>query len=255
MDIKSMGTMLQIQALQTLGSTQSNPLQADSSSSYFSSMIQEMMQNYSQGNMFGGVQSMAEANQAPTTYLDALRYQGDTTLPPSMMGMLNSSAMQNNPQVAQILQSLSTPSPTTDFSQVMGSATFTGALEGANKYAAIIKKASTTYGVPEKLIAAIMKQESNFNPNVVSYAGAQGLMQLMPGTARHVGVTNPFDHEQNIMGATKYISQMLKQHGNDPTIALAAYNAGPGNVAKYGGIPPFKETQNYVKNVLGYYRA
>lgn len=252
MDIKSMSTLLQIQALQTLGSTQSNPLQADSSSSFFSSMIQDMMKDYSQNNMFGGVQSLAPSAQQ-TTYLDALRYQGDTKLPSAMMSMLNSSAVQNNPSVAQALQKLTASS--TDFSQVMGSTTFTGALAGANQFAPIIKKAANTYGVPEKLIAAIMKQESNFNPTVVSHAGAQGLMQLMPGTARYVGVTNPFDNEQNIMGATKYISQMLKQHGNNPTMALAAYNAGPGNVAKYGGIPPFKETQNYVKKVLGYYQA
>lgn len=248
MDIKAMTTLLQIQALQTLGSTQSNPLQTNNTS-LFSSMIEEMMQSYSKNNMFGGVKSAAEQGDTPTSYIEALRYQGDTKLPASMLSLLNTPSLAT-PQMAQALAV-----PTTDFTQVAGSSSFTGALAGATPYANIIKKAANTYGVPEKLIAAIMKQESNFNPNVVSYAGAQGLMQLMPGTARYLGVTKPFDAEQNIMGATKYISQMLKQHGNNTQLALAAYNAGPGNVAKYGGIPPFKETQNYVKNVMNYYKA
>ncbi|MGN7942859.1 phage tail tape measure protein [Metabacillus sp. 22489] len=118
------------------------------------------------------------------------------------------------------------------------------------KYASYINQAATKYGVNPFLIAAIIQQESGFNPKAVSPAGARGLMQLMPGTARDLGVSNSFDPFQNIMGGTKYIAQQLKTFGNDIQKALAAYNAGPGNVRKYGGIPPFRETQNYVNKVL-----
>ncbi len=99
----------------------------------------------------------------------------------------------------------------------------------------------------------MIKQESNFNSSVVSHAGAQGLMQLMPKTAQYLGVTNAFDPEQNIMAGAKYLRQLLDKFDNDPTLALAAYNAGASRVTKYGGIPPFKETQNYVKKVMNYY--
>ncbi len=117
----------------------------------------------------------------------------------------------------------------------------------------IFEAASRKYNVPVNLLKAVAKAESNFNPQARSAAGAQGIMQLMPATARSLGVTNPFDAEQNIMGGAKYLSQMLRKFGGNTQLALAAYNAGPGNVAKYGGIPPFKETHKYVSRVMGYY--
>ena len=113
----------------------------------------------------------------------------------------------------------------------------------------IYTEASQTYGVSEELLKAMTKQESSFRTNATSRSGAQGLMQLMPATARSLGVTDSYDPYQNIMGGTKYISQMLQEYNGDISLALAAYNAGSNNVAKYGGIPPFKETQNYVVKV------
>ncbi|WP_411730477.1 lytic transglycosylase domain-containing protein [Peribacillus sp. CSMR9] len=123
--------------------------------------------------------------------------------------------------------------------------------EAVTNYDQIISQAASLYNLPEKLIKSVIKQESNFNPEATSYAGATGLMQLMPATARSMGVDDATDPEQNIMGGSKYLSQMMARYDRDIQVALAAYNAGPGNVDKYNGIPPFKETQNYVQKVYG----
>lgn len=136
-----------------------------------------------------------------------------------------------------------------------GNASYSGG--GTNysgKYASTIKKYAKQYGVSPALIAGIIQQESRWNPNARSPVGAGGLMQLMPATARGLGVKNVFDPEQNIRGGTKYIAQMLKTNRGNIRLALASYNAGYGNVLKYGGIPPFAETQGYVRKVMANYQ-
>jgi soluble lytic murein transglycosylase-like protein len=116
-------------------------------------------------------------------------------------------------------------------------------------YRAEIAAAALEFGVEESLIRAVVHAESAFNPNALSNKGAQGLMQLMPGTADDMGVDNPFDATQNIRGGAQYLAYLLKNFQGDERKAIAAYNAGPGNVQKYGGVPPFDETRVYLTRV------
>lgn len=128
-----------------------------------------------------------------------------------------------------------------------------GKLKCKDEYNAYFLAASKEYGVDAKLLKAICYTESSFNPNSTSSVGAMGLMQLMPSTAKYLGVEDAYDPQQNIMGGAKYIAHLIKKYDGDIETALSAYNTGPGNVAKYGGIPSY--TRKYVNKVMGLYQG
>jgi soluble lytic murein transglycosylase-like protein len=158
------------------------------------------------------------------------------------------------PAVTRTATTPTTPTTATTAPSNSFAATLTNALTstaaGDGRYASEIQSAASKYGVDPALIRAVVEQESGFDPNAQSPAGAAGLMQLMPGTAAGLGVTNPFDPAQAIDGGTRYLRDQLDAFGGDVSLALAAYNAGPGAVKRYGGVPPYAETQRYVQNIL-----
>jgi soluble lytic murein transglycosylase-like protein len=116
-------------------------------------------------------------------------------------------------------------------------------------YEDIIQEAAAEYDVDPELIRAVMQAESAFHPYAVSRAGAEGLMQLMPELSDEMGVSDAFDPRENIRGGVRYLKRLLDYHRGDLDLALASYNAGPGNVERYGGVPPFRETRNYVRTI------
>jgi len=156
----------------------------------------------------------------------------------------NSSKVNGSLEVNNLMDSSSVTIPSNDVKQEH---TLMSQIEEA------IDDAAYKYKVPAPLIKAMIRQESNFDPNCTSTVGAVGLMQLMPDTAVGLGISNPFDIRQNIDGGTKYIKQLLTRFNSDFSLAIAAYNAGPSTVKKFGGVPPFKETQNHVRKVMKYY--
>lgn len=148
----------------------------------------------------------------------------------------------------------STPSPNTSLVNKTTNKTKTTTQTSPGKYDDLISKYSKINNIDENLVRAVIQQESGFNPNAKSSAGAIGLMQLMPGTAKELGVTDPYDPEQNIKGGTKYLKQMLDKFNGNTELALAAYNAGPHNAAlKKGKIPQNGQTPKYVSKVMDYY--
>lgn len=225
MDLQSFRILMEINALQSFGSVQNSMTQSNTNNNLFSTMLGDVL---------------SQTNQASEDSLDLnpLLYKGNnevfmpTSLNQLLASQVKSMTSMNNSQIQTSTKK-----------------------QHENEFTQIIKKAADRFQLPERLISSVIKHESNFNSQTVSRAGAQGLMQLMPGTARFLGVKNSFDPEQNINGGARYLRQMLDQFNGDTTLALAAYNAGPGNVKKYGGIPPFKETQNYVQKVLNTFNS
>jgi soluble lytic murein transglycosylase-like protein len=142
--------------------------------------------------------------------------------------------------------------PQSSSSGISGASGSTGKLS-AGSFESLIQQASSKYGVDADLVKAVIQNESAYNPSAISSAGAIGLMQLMPATADNLGVENPLDPAQNIDGGVKLLRELLNQFGGNITNTLAAYNAGPGAVQQYGGVPPYQETQTYVQRVLSTY--
>jgi soluble lytic murein transglycosylase-like protein len=174
---------------------------------------------------------------------------------------VSSDAISRIAAIQQMAASLGVGQPAAGFSTALQAAstdatgattapTNTSAPVSGTKYSAEINAAAAKYRIDPALLAGLVKQESGFNPNATSGAGAKGLTQLMPATAKALGVTDPSDPVQSLEGGAKYLRQMLDKFGGDEKLALAAYNAGPGAVARFGGIPPYAETQAYVKKVL-----
>ena len=164
----------------------------------------------------------------------------------------NGPASTPSTSFASQLAAAQAPAATAATSATTATANTTLNAGAPSQYDAQITAAATKYGLDPALLKGLIRQESNFNAGATSSAGAQGLTQLMPGTAASLGVTDATDPAQAIDGGAKYLKQQLDRFGGDPSKALAAYNAGPGAVAKFGGIPPYAETQNYVTKVLGY---
>ncbi len=244
-----MKTMLELQAIQSIGNSPTDVQSLTDNQSIFTQLLEEMMSNSASAstnnaaNLLGSISELQNSTLSndSTTKADYL----------SNFMFNNSSSYIPNSYYDQLL----TNNDSILNKDYLNHTGYENVLAGASIYSDIIAQASEKYGVPEKLIAAVIKQESNFNEHAVSSAGATGLMQLMPSTARFLGVQDAKNPVQNIMGGTKYLSQMLTKFDNNIELALAAYNAGPGNVSKYNGIPPFKETVNYVQKVINYYKA
>ncbi|MEK3764766.1 lytic transglycosylase domain-containing protein [Solibacillus sp. FSL K6-4121] len=247
MDISSMKSLLELQAMQNINTSHQpgSSTLPSSNSTLFSDLMSDILNGQSLNGLgdVGTLQQFTNSeqqNSATNNYIASFLLENSNNLT-DLAGSHYLQATNVSPTNLETYM--------TDYTRNNDVNDF---FNGAEKYQAEIEAAAKKYNIPEKLITAVMKQESNFNPSAISGAGASGLMQLMPATANFLGVKDRFDPEQNIMGGAKYLRQMLNQFDNNIETALAAYNAGPGNVKKYGGIPPFQETQNYVKKVMNY---
>ena len=172
------------------------------------------------------------------------------------LSSIGSEKIQSSQDFQKILDAKTEKTNNTPFSdKIFSSNLANGSLTSGNaNIDSLIEEYSAKNGLDSAFVKAVIKQESGFQPKVTSHCGAMGLMQLMPATANSLGVKDAYDPEQNIAGGTKYLKGLLDRFGGNKSLALAAYNAGPNAVSKYNGIPPYKETQNYVKNIMSMYQ-
>ncbi len=233
----------------------------------FSGFIQNLLNT---GGETQAMQRYAQINnrvnnlnpQQPQNPLDTIYPQNKVTKTTPFEEVLQSSAKSNfgtlllDPRLKQVNANIITQTPQISLQQALTEATAVQANTQQTSKAQIlnvVSQISKKHGVDEKLVQALIKQESGFNPKAKSKAGAMGLMQLMPATAKTLGIKDPYNTVQNVEGGVKYLKSMLNKYNGNVILALAAYNAGPGAVDKYSGVPPYKETQNYVRNILANY--
>lgn len=233
----------------------------------FSGFIQNLLNT---GGQTQAMQRYAQINnrvsnlnpQQPQNPLDAIYPQNKVTKTTPFEEVLQSSAKSNfgtlllDPRIKQVNANIVKQAPQVNLKNALTEATAVQANTQQTSKAQIlnvVSQISKKHGVDEKLVQALIKQESGFNPKAKSKSGAIGLMQLMPATARNLGVKDPYNTVQNVEGGVKYLKSMLNKYNGNVILALAAYNAGPGAVDKYSGVPPYQETQNYVKNILANY--
>jgi soluble lytic murein transglycosylase-like protein len=199
-------------------------------------------------------QTIAQRVQQLQALIEQTRQVGSGIAPTSATAKTSTTASQVPAgDFAAALQAATTADASSPTSAQNESAA--GAAGGGGEYDSVIEQAAERYGLDPAVLHGLIQQESGFDPSAQSSAGASGLTQLMPGTASSMGVANPLNPTESIEGGARYLSQLTSRFGGNTEDALAAYNAGPGAVQQYGGIPPYAETQSYVSKVLGYAEA
>ena len=216
----------------------------------------QAMQRYAQ--LSNKVNNLTATNE-PQNPLDAIYPNNGRINTPSFEKILKSTTKSNfgtlliDPQLKKVNADIINQSNYNSAIQQAASVQANTKTTSKSQILNIVNQIAEKHGVDEMLVQALIKQESGFNPKAKSKAGAMGLMQLMPLTAKNLGVQDPYNIVQNVEGGVKYLKSMLNKYNGNVILALAAYNAGPGAVDKYDGVPPYKETQNYVKNILANY--